>query len=153
MTRLLVNLAKFRALSAAQQRIVVQAAFLLPCIWIGLQLFGLGRLQRWRQHPPRPAATTLALDAIMAMGNLVNIAGRHALCPVTCLTRSLLLDALLRRRGVASQLRIGVRLAQGVLDAHAWVEVAGVPVNDRPDVDEQFAAFAEALPLAAFRSP
>ena len=153
MTRLMVNLARFRALSRAHQWIVVQASILLPCLWIGLQLFGLGRLQGWLQHPPGPAATTLALDAVMAMGNLVNIAGRHALCPVTCLTRSLLLDALLRRHGVASQLRIGVRLSQGALDAHAWVEVAGVPVNDRPEVGEQFAAFSEALPPTAFRSP
>jgi len=60
---------------------------------------------------------------------------------------------MLRRRGVASQLRIGVRINQGILDAHAWVEYAGTPVNDREDVGEQFSPFAEILPVTAFHAP
>ena len=153
MTPMTGKLAKFRALSQAHQRIVLNAAFLLPFLWIGLHFIGLRRLQAWLQHTPARSDMQLSLDDVVAIGNLVNIAGRHAPCPVTCLTRSLLLDWTLRRRGVASQLRIGVRLSQGELDAHAWVEVAGVPVNDRPDVSEQFAPFAEMLPPAAFQSP
>lgn len=153
MTSMTGKLAKFRALSKTHRRIVLNAAFLLPLFWIGLHFIGLRRLQAWLQHTPAPSDMQLSLDDVMAIGNLVNIAGRHAPCPVTCLTRSLLLDWTLRRRGVASQLRVGVRLSQGALDAHAWVEVAGVPVNDRSDVSEQFAAFAEILPPAAFQSP
>ena len=146
MTRMMANLARFRALSCAQQWIVVKASILLPCFWIGLHLFGLRRLQVWLQHPPSPAGAPLSLDDVMAIGNLVNIAGRHALCPVTCLTRSLLLDWMLHRRGVASQLRIGVRITQRAFEAHAWVEVAGVPANDRPDIGEQFALLADVPP-------
>jgi hypothetical protein len=54
---------------------------------------------------------------------------------------------------VESQLRIGVRLNQGRLDAHAWVECEGVPVNDRPDVGAQFASFGDIVPLDAFQAP
>jgi len=153
MTSMTGILAKFRALSKTHQRIVLNAAFLLPFFWIGLHFIGLRRLQAWLQHTPAPSDMQVSLDDVMTIGNLVNIAGRHAPCPVTCLTRSLLLDWTLRRRGVASQLRIGVRLTEGVLDAHAWVEVAGVPVNDRSDVSEQFAQFADVPPPGSFLSP
>jgi hypothetical protein len=49
---------------------------------------------------------------------------------------------LLRRRGIASALRIGVRKGQtGSLEAHAWIECCGQVLNDRTDVHERFAAF------------
>jgi len=153
MTRLQVNLASFRALSRQHKGIVVKASILLPCFWIGLRLFGLRGMQARQQRSSIPVGTVFSLDEAMELGNLVNIAGRHALCPVTCLTRSLLLDRMLHRRGVASQLRIGVRLSQGILDAHAWVEVAGIPVNDRSDVSEQYAVFDGTLSPASFLSP
>ncbi len=48
---------------------------------------------------------------------------------------------LLRRQGVASELRIGVRKEQGRFEAHAWVEREGVALNDGSDVNVRFAAF------------
>jgi len=84
---------------------------------------------------------------------MVNLAARHSPFPATCLTRSLLLQWLLLRRGVASQLRIGVRLHSKSLQAHAWVECDGVPVNDSVDIASQFAPFAASLPAAAFMTP
>ncbi|MBK7991648.1 MAG: lasso peptide biosynthesis B2 protein [Comamonadaceae bacterium] len=116
----------------------------------------LGRVLRFQARPPRSdcrlkrAGKAMSLPDIQALGELVNIAARHTLGPRTCLTRSLLLGWLLRRRGVASDLRIGVRLTNGVLDAHAWVECDGIPVNDRPDVGAQFASFGDLVPLEAF---
>ena len=44
-----------------------------------------------------------------------------------CLTQALVVHRLLRRRGHASELRIGIRANSGKLqDAHAWVEYGGV---------------------------
>jgi hypothetical protein len=59
---------------------------------------------------------------------------------------------MIRMRGAAAQVRIGVRFASGTLDAHAWVELDGQPVNDRADVSTRFAAFDQIVPAAAFRS-
>ena len=125
----------------------------LPLFWIGLNILGLRRFQAWLQHDSPSIETAISQDEIIRIATLVNIAARQADIPATCLTRSLLLRWMLQRRGVASQLRIGVRMIQGSLDAHAWVEYAGIPINDRPDVNEQFAPFAELLPLEAFHSP
>ena len=81
----------------------------------------------------------------------VGRAARHSLFPVTCLTRSLVLKLLLRRRGVHAQLRIGTRILSGKLEAHAWIEHEGLVINDTPEVIDGFAAFAS--PLLARAAP
>ncbi len=47
-----------------------------------------------------------------------------------CLQRSWVTSLLLRRHGIDSRIVIGFRPAP--LDSHAWVEVDGKVVNDRP---------------------
>jgi Transglutaminase-like superfamily len=53
---------------------------------------------------------------------------------VLCLQRSAATTCLLRRHGVAASLVIGAR--QLPFKAHAWVEVEGVVVNDKPYMSE-----------------
>ncbi len=53
-----------------------------------------------------------------------------------CLQRSWVTSLLLRRHGVASQVVIGFRPTP--LDSHAWVEVGGQVVNDRPQYQKFF---------------
>ena len=147
------RLAQFHNLTAMQKRTLLAAWLWLPLFWLGLRVLGLPRFQACLLKTPARSAPPLALPVIRALGEAINIAARHSPFPATCLTRSLLLGWLLRRRGVQSQLRIGVRLTQGALDAHAWVECEGIPVNDRPDVNAQFASFGDLIPLAAFQAP
>ena len=146
---------QFNTLSKVQQLTLLAAWAWLPLFWLGLRVLGLPRLQALLQRRPLAAepASVLMLPEIQALGEAVNIAARQSPFPATCLTRSLLLGWLLRRRGVTSELHIGVRLTQGMLDAHAWVECDGVPVNDRPDVNAQFASFGDLIPLEAFQAP
>jgi hypothetical protein len=148
------GLARWRAFSPTQRQAFVQAWCLLPLVWLGLRVWKLPRLHAWlaagAKALPAPSVTQVA-DA-HAMGDAVNAAARHTPFPATCLTRSLLLVWLLGRRGVSSALRIGVQLNNGRLAAHAWVECAGQPVNDRPDVADAYAPFddlAQALEFAA----
>ena len=147
------RLVKFHNLKAMQKRTLMAAWFWLPLFWLGLRILGLPRFQAWLLKAPARLDLSLTLPVIKALGEAVNIAARHTPFPATCLTRSLLLGWLLRRRNVASKLRIGVRLTQGMLDAHAWVECEGVPVNDSPDVNAQFASFGDLVPLKAFQAP
>ncbi len=153
MMRITANWIRFHALSRPERRTLLAAMAWLPLFWLGLRLPGPRRFKAWLQREDPPIESSLSLDEIIRIGTLVNIAALYAPFPATCLTRSLLLGWMLRRRGVASQLRIGVRLTQGALDAHAWVEYAGIPINDRPDVGEQFVPLAEIVPPGAFQSP
>ena len=56
---------------------------------------------------------------------------------VLCLQRSAAAVRLLRRHGVAAELVTGVQ--QWPFRAHAWVEIAGQVVNDKPHVTGGFA--------------
>lgn len=60
-----------------------------------------------------------------------------------CLEQSVALYVLLRRRGVAAALRIGVQPYP--FQAHAWVELDGQPVYENPDELFKFVAFPEGL--------
>jgi hypothetical protein len=62
-------------------------------------------------------------------------------CPgrVECLEQSMALYFLLRRHGVAAELRFGVRMMP--FAAHAWVLHRGVPVNEELEQLRQFAVF------------
>jgi len=56
---------------------------------------------------------------------------------VLCLQRSAATACLLRRHGIPAQLVIGIQ--QIPFNAHAWVEVEGQVVNDRPYMQEMYA--------------
>jgi hypothetical protein len=62
----------------------------------------------------------------------VKLASRHHPVAAQCLHRSLVLHQWLARKGVQTELRIGVKKAGPELKAHAWVEFKGNPVNDAP---------------------
>jgi hypothetical protein len=70
---------------------------------------------------------------------------------VTCLPRSLAVWSLLKRWGVESSLRIGVRRAGSNFAAHSWIEVDGNPVTDPETVIQQFEPFAEPVTRAVIR--
>jgi len=68
--------------------------------------------------------------------DLADVAARLTPGAGRCLTRSLLLLGLLRGD---RRLKIGVRLEDGKLASHAWVELGERVVGDRHEVTEQFA--------------
>jgi len=60
---------------------------------------------------------------------LVTIALRHNFFKVKCLSKSFVLFRLLKKRGWAPILYIGIQKDRG-FKAHAWVEIEGNPVLD-----------------------
>lgn len=75
------------------------------------------------------------------VGLAVARAEHHHLLTIRCLARSLTLQLLLDRRGIASDLRFGVRREGVDLLAHAWIEHDGQPLAEPPH------ALGEFLPL------
>ncbi|MDP3673047.1 MAG: lasso peptide biosynthesis B2 protein [Telluria sp.] len=145
--------ARFRALGGEEKRSVMLAVVLLPYCWLALRSLGLARvLARLRRLPTGVQLTPDAIQSARLLGRAVNIAARRGPFRMSCLTRSVLLAWLLRRRGIDVGVRIGVKVSAGEMAAHAWVQCAGVPVNDRPDIAAEFAPFDEVAPLAVFRS-
>jgi len=147
---------KFSALTCQQKRSLFLACLLIPIFRARVH---------WRRRVTARQYAALLDDAgstrhsggamltraeVGDLATAVNIAATHGLVRGNCVVRSLALLWLLRRRGVAAALRIGVRLAGATLFAHAWVEVDGRPINDRADIGQYYLPFAESIPVAAF---
>ena len=57
--------------------------------------------------------------------------------PVLCLPQSIAIARLLVQQGHDCDFLVGAQLDEDSLDAHAWVEMGGVPINSAPDSAEQ----------------
>lgn len=80
---------------------------------------------------------TLTPDAEAATCRAVDIACICYWKQVLCLQRSAATAGLLRKHGVPAVLALGAQLLP--FKAHAWVEVEGRVVNDKPYVSEIYA--------------
>jgi len=118
---------RYQSLDGAGRRLVIEAAFLMAFVWLGLRIVHYARLRRVldryaaaRSTRVPPGATERIRRAIAAVAR-----GRPS---ATCLVQALAADVMLRRRGVACELCIGVRILPDTrmpLEAHAWVECDG----------------------------
>jgi hypothetical protein len=123
------RLGKLRALTAAQRRVLVEATLLLPLVAAALRLAGLRATRRLlERYAGGPGTQTPMEPAVVA--RMVSVAARHGLVRPHCLPSALTLEALLRRRGWAPELRLGVRKHEGGFEAHAWIEHEGIALME-----------------------
>jgi hypothetical protein len=148
------RIARLRSLRKEQWGVVLASLVLLPAVQLSLRLRGFKRTAgTLAAHSARRAVPARASDARGAAEAVGIVAGRPAI-GARCLGRSLVLWFLLRRRGIDAELVIGAGIPRdGELPAHAWVEVAGEPVNDAANVRERFGGFDLNLPRLAPSAP
>jgi hypothetical protein len=88
-----------------------------------------------RKYPR--AKDTPASDAVKRICTAMDMACIWYWKEALCLQRSAALTCLLKRYGVRAQMVIGAQ--QVPFKAHAWVEVEGHVVNDKPYMPEMYA--------------
>jgi len=141
------RLRRFNALPRPAKALFLRACFLLPVLTLSLRLRGFGPTQKTLQKliPASIASLPdLAAQSVVALtSRMVLAASRHSFIQSTCLERSLALWWLLARKGIASQLRIGVRKDSGKFQAHAWVEQEGNAIGEPDSVHLHYAAFSK----------
>jgi len=132
---------KWWLLSRDEHVALVQAALAVPAVALSLRVIGFNRVQRWlerasaRRGAPQPPAEAVVRISVLSL----NRVKQYSLFRGNCLSQSLALAWLLRRRGLTPTLRLGVRRPGPRLDAHAWVEFEGRVLNDTEDVHTRFA--------------
>jgi hypothetical protein len=94
-----------------------------------------------RASLPAPAASAIPGE-YRRLQRFVVVAYDVLPLPGTCLRHSLVLCALLERRGVSARVRFGVAKRGPALAAHSWVECAGVAG------DETAASYGELCELS-----
>jgi len=143
------RLRRFSALEAPAQRIFFRAAALLPVITLSLRGRGFRKtqslLQRYLPEQNKIGGAERSAKRATLTARMVRAAVRHGFGHPTCLEESLAVWFLLGREGIPTQVRVGVRNDAKKFEAHAWVEYAGVPLNEAEGMHRHFAAFEEAL--------
>jgi len=129
-------LRRLRALTGDERRALLLAWTLLPLVDIGLRVTSMvtvrgllgalaARMPLVPANEPRTAAE--------ADHRLVAAAARRQLWTMGCLRRTLVLEALLTARGIATKLHFGARRDGEGIDAHCWLELDGEPVGETPE--------------------
>ncbi len=107
----------------------------MALVWTGLRLLRFPTLRRILDRYAGSSTTGNAGQAHSSATSPVRwaITAVAARFPsATCLVQALAADAILRRRGLTSELRIGVRVrgnSDVPFEAHAWVECGGAVVT------------------------
>lgn len=134
------RLARLLALTAPERRALVEATLLLPVAATTLRLAGMRATQRLLERYAGSAQVHSSIDAA-GVARMVAVAVRYGAVRARCLPAALTLEALLRRRGLAGQLRLGVRKHEGRFEAHAWIEHEGAALMEPARLHSRFAAF------------
>lgn len=105
-----------------------------------LRIAGYERLRRWgaRLTPLLASPPADSWSVSIRTDRMVRMAAGRVPVASACLSRSLTLWLMLRIQGIESELYLGVRRGADELDAHAWVEHLGRPLNDTVDVHDRF---------------
>ena len=134
---------KFQELSWAEKFLLAQALLLLPINVLGLRILGFRRWQSVLQRMITSQRTdNTHVATAQGIARVVNSASAQFFRNV-CLPRSMTLWWMLGRRGIASELRIGVSKEVGIFKAHAWLECQGIVLNDSTEVGTNFTPFVE----------
>lgn len=152
--RLRTNLKRLSELPGEERLTLAEAWLALLVADLALRLVPIGRLQTRITSPLRPAAgaeESTELARAQHISELVGIAARHHLYPMRCLRQAVALQWMLKRRGIATVLRIGVQRGGAELHAHAWLEHAGQPLGQPEGIDESFAPLLPASSKADSR--
>ncbi len=118
----------FRTLVRNDRALVLEGALLLSFVWIGLRLLSFVQLRSLLDcYAVRFRTASVAARPVLDRTTwAVSAVADRSPVSMTCLVRALAADAILRRLGFASQVRIGVKRRDAAwsrpLDSHAWVE-------------------------------
>jgi hypothetical protein len=99
-----------------------EAAVMLVLARLAVRLVPAARILAWANRPPR-RIRRFAVDEIGWISWALEDLCARPRMNAPCLARSLAAHAMLRRRGIASRLCLGVAREGGELTAHAWVEI------------------------------
>ncbi len=134
-------------MSGRSRGVALEAAAALVATKAGLRLAGF---RRWKallvRLTPRLGDRVAPLDPVRIgtareIARIQEAVSRHLIFHASCLEQSLVLWWLLGRRGIPAELRIGARKEAGRFEAHAWVELGSVVLNDSGEAHLHFAPF------------
>ena len=109
--------------------LLLEAGTLLLAARAILRLFPVSRIVCWIRRPISVRDNGAQQPAVEACRRAVTGFSRNAPLRLVCFPQALALHAMLRRRGIVSEVLYGAaRLENGELAAHAWLRHRGVVI-------------------------
>ena len=147
LARLRRSLARATDLKLSEWVDIARAGLLLTRVGWALAREPLPEVVRWAtcgtDHGQGDAVETR--EIVFDSEKAVRRAARFHLVEMKCLPRALALTKMLAARGIAVDLKLGVRRENGVFAGHAWVEWNGEVVNESAPVTASYAPLDHSL--------
>ena len=139
-------LKQLRVLTMAEWSVLLLSMLLLPVIALALRFKGFNWTKSFLSGNFSSAVKFSAsedeqLKIALSVSRMVFVAANYGPYRANCLKKSLLIWWLLGRRGITTNLKIGVNKLDDDFNAHAWVEYRGNTLIDTDDVGKRFSAF------------
>ncbi len=138
------KLRTFHGLPPERKWLTAEALLLPPLISTSFYFLGVARTQTWLRRWARTGSSPEPADAFAAIREARRaqwIVERSTGVGGSCLVRSLSLWTLLLRRGLATELRVGVRKRDGQIEGHAWIEYRGLPLNEEEKILQTYEVY------------
>jgi hypothetical protein len=146
-SHILGRLRRFMQIGNRRRALLIEAVLWLLLARLGLAFIPFPRLASHlgRLVSPQKARTLQSnveilrdhIDLAGEIGWAVTRAARHAPFRAVCLPQAMAGRIMLRRRGVESVMHFGARMGEDKpIDAHAWLDAAGVQVTGYPVADD-----------------
>ena len=125
---------------------MLRALFFVPLTAAALRTIGF---RRWSSFLGKFApsenhievVTPESIKSARRTARMVEAAADEGIFHGKCLEKSIVLWWFLRRRQLPAELKIGGRRKGTEFDAHAWVELDGIPVSESDAAHQEYAPF------------
>ncbi len=151
------RLKKIQTLTRREWAILLSSLLLLPVVSLSLKLRGFKKTQTFLSNSipaknKRPLLENEKLEIAQYTARMVSIAAHNGLYKASCLERSLVAWWLLQRKGIHTELKIGVNKKTKSFAAHAWLEYPGHALAEKTDINDSFSAFNSRESLLSVKS-
>jgi hypothetical protein len=128
-------------LKTIRRKYIAEAAAVLAITGLAVRFLPAGSVFAWARRPPRRIERFRG-NEIECVCWAIETAGGTRWMKTPGLTRALAAQMMLRRRGIASRLCLGVARQNDVVIAHAWIEIGSEVIVGGPGA-RRFTKIAE----------
>lgn len=135
------HIKRFFEFSSSDRLELVLIGLRVPFYQLALKALGYQRFQRLFINSRTGQKMPGSIEHAKRQGRLVNMAVGGMIGGDKCLLRSVMLARHLTKTGYAPKIKLGVGKENSDFQAHSWVEVDGIVVNDRDGIAESHSIF------------
>lgn len=137
----------FYGIPASHKALFLKIGLLVPLTEIGIRTFGFKRTVRFLEYFAREKKKPSERPQVLINrhSNYLYLFKKNFPFFGKCLAHSLSLWFILKKKGVSTDLRFGMKKQEGGLLAHAWLEFEGKPLASKSELEEDYTFFPDSI--------